>query len=355
MTTSEEQDGLWTVRKILRWTWTFFTEKNIDDARRDAEILLCHALDINRVQLFIQHDRPLTTEERDAFRALVKRRAQREPVAYIVGTREFWSLSFKVDRRALIPRPDTEALVEQARSRAWEAVDHPRFHVHRPKDVVDLDQPYTAEEEPPAEPDPDAAAEPEVEPVPVAAPAPWTAPRRLRIADIGTGSGAIAIALASELPFADILATDLSPDALDLARENAEALGPFPHLTFARGDLLEPLRAAVRQSGPFDLILSNPPYIPEADLAALMPEVARHEPRMALTPGPLGTEALVRIAEGAWELLRPGGTVLCEIGYDQAEAATGVFKNAAPHWINIRTLRDPVSGQLRIVEAQRPA
>ncbi len=340
------QEQPWTVLRILRWTQSFFAEKQIEDARRDAEILLGHTLGLSRVQLFTHFDRPLSPEERDAFRAIVKRRAQREPVAYIVGTREFWSMPLKVDRRVLIPRPDTECLVEQTRQRAWDAVEDPRRRPTLPQDLDQRDKPHIFLDEEATAPEPQHDAPP--------TPLSWEAPRRLRVADIGTGSGAIALALARELPYADVLAVDLSQDALDLARENAEALDLGHRITFAQGDLLQPLRDGALGAAPFDLIVSNPPYIPEAHLHDLLPEVARHEPRLALTPGPEGTEALKRLAQDAFDLLRPGGWLLIEIGYDQADAARALFAASAHPWADVRILRDPYSGQHRVVEARRP-
>lgn len=267
---------VWTPLRLLEWTTRRFAEAGIDSPRLAAQILLAHALRIDRVQLYVQHDKPLGPEELARYRELVKRRLAGEPVAYLTGQQEFWSLPLAVDARVLVPRRDTETLVELV------------------LDQVDR-----------------AAA--------------------LRIADIGTGSGAIALALARELPRAELVATDRSAEALALARENAARLKLADRVAFREGDLY----AALAEGERFDVLASNPPYIASAEIDRLSPEV-RREPRAALDGGPDGLDALRRLVAGAAaHLVAPGGLLALEHGFDQGPAvralidATGAFQPAA--------------------------
>ena len=259
----------WTILEVLQWTTARFQERGLGSPRLDAELLAAHAFGLTRVQLYTQFDRPLLGPELAAFRELVKRRQAGEPVAYLTGRKEFWSLDLAVDKRVLIPRPDTETTVE-------EALDRLRA---RPA------------EQPP------------------------------RIADVGTGSGAIALALAKNLPQAAVFACDVSPDALAVARDNALRLGLA--VTFLEGNLAEPLRA----HGPFDLIAANLPYVRAGDIAGLAPEV-RSEPWLALDGGDDGLDLVRALVAAAPELLAPGGALVLEIGEGQA-AATAALCRAA--------------------------
>jgi release factor glutamine methyltransferase len=270
---------IWTPLKVLSWTAAKFGERGIGSARLDAELLLAHVLRTTRVGLYTGFDKPLEEAELAAFRELIRRRLAGEPIAYLVGAQEFWSLSLRVDPRVLVPRRDTEALVEVALRRA---------------------------------------------------------PAAARIADIGTGSGAVALALAKERPGAEIVATDASEDALAVARANAEALG-LPVRLLA-GDLLAPL------AGPFDLIVSNPPYVPTGDLAGLPPEV-RREPRSALDGGRDGLDVLRRLLAGAPPLLAPGGVLAVEHGFDQGETVRALFAGAG--FEAVETARD-LAGHERV-------
>lgn len=282
---------VWTPLRLLEWTTRRFADAAIDSPRLAAQILLAHALGIDRVQLYVQHDRPLGPDELGRFRELVKRRLAGEPVAYLTGHQEFWSLSLAVDARVLVPRRDTETLVEAV------------------LDQVDR-----------------AAA--------------------LRIADIATGSGAIALALARELGGARLVATDRSTEALAVARDNAARLGLEGRIELREGDLLAALAAGER----FDVIASNPPYIPTADLDGLPPEV-RREPRAALDGGPDGLDPLRRLVAGAAShLVSPGGLLALEHGFDQGAAvralmdATSAFQPAAT--------RSDMGGQPRVTFAR---
>jgi release factor glutamine methyltransferase len=251
-------DRIWTVLDLLRWTTGHFREHGIDTPRLDAECLLAFALDTDRLRLYLEFDRPVAEPERAVFRSLVRARArERVPVALLTGRREFWSLSLRVTPDVLVPRPDTETLVSAA---------------------LDL------------LPERDAPA---------------------RVLDLGTGSGAVALALAHERPRAAIIATDLSREALKIAQQNAEALGMAARIHFLRGDWTSPIE------GRFDCVVANPPYLARAERAALAPELA-HEPADALFAGPTGLEALERLCREAPALLSSRGGVAFELAPDQA-------------------------------------
>jgi len=233
---------------------------DIDSARLDAEVLLAYVCGTSRSHLLAATRDPLALGVLAAFDVVVARRARREPIAYIVGRQEFWSLDFEVNRDVLIPRPETELLVETALSLSRRR-----------------------------------------------------RPARPRIADVGTGSGCIAIALARELSAAALWASDVSPPALTVARRNALRLGVAPRIQFAEGDLLAPLQA----EGPFDLICCNPPYVSES--LSLQPEL-EYEPAQALFAGTDGLATIRRLLAEAPKLLRCGGSLLVEIGQGQADA-----------------------------------
>ena len=260
-------------------------EANDDPAaapRLEAELLLAGCLGVDRAYLFAHADDPVPDKAAEAFHTLAARRARGEPLAYITGEQEFWSLSLKVNPSVLIPRPETELLVELALERL--------------------------------------------------------APDRvIRVADIGTGSGAIALAIAGERPRAEVHAVDLSPEALEVARENARRLGTG-NVTFHEGSWCEPLK------GGFDLVVSNPPYV-RSDDAHLHAGDLRFEPRMALTPGEDEFVAFRAIGEGAAERLRPGGWLLLEHGFEQGEAIRELL--AQRGWEAIETHRD-LAGNERV-------
>lgn len=258
-------EDVWTIARILKTTQDYFAAKGIDSPRLDAEVLLAHVLKVGRVHLYTHHDRPLDTAERDAYRELVRRRAAREPVAYILAEREFYGRAFTVTRDVLVPRPETEHLVDAVLAWARERG--------------------------------------------LAAP---------RLADLGTGSGAIAVTLAAELPDAHVVATDLSPAALEVARGNAARLGVGERVELLHGDLLAPLAALSERR--FDVIASNPPYVPETDRRDLQPEVRDHEPAMALFAGADGLAVIRRLVAEAGAFLGRPGLLAFEIGAGQAAA-----------------------------------
>jgi release factor glutamine methyltransferase len=258
----------WTIRKVLTWTTQHFEKKGVDSPRLTAEILLSFVLKLDRVRLYIDLDRPLDAQELAAYRALIERRMAGEPTQYLTRVKEFYNRRFRVDPRVLIPRPETELLVEAVLQ-------------HLPRD----------------------------------APA--------RALDLCTGSGCIAVSLAAERPLASVWATDLSGDACALARENAEALGVGSRVTVLEGDLFAPVPEGAR----FDVVVSNPPYIATHEIDGLSPEV-RKEPRLALDGGQDGLELLRRVVRGARERLKAGGLLALEIGETQGAAVRGLVAEA---------------------------
>jgi release factor glutamine methyltransferase len=258
----------WTIRKVLTWTTQHFEKRQVDAPRLTAEILLAYVLKTSRVRLYVDLDRPLSKEELASFRALIERRMSGEPTQYLTGVKEFYNRSFKVDARVLIPRPETELLVEAALR------------------VLPKDAPS-------------------------------------RALDVCTGSGCIAISLAAERPQASLLATDVSPDACALARENAEALGVGARVTVVQGDLFAPVPADAR----FQLVVSNPPYIASGEIPGLSAEV-RREPHLALDGGKDGLLLIRRVIEGARRCLLPGGLLAMEIGETQGNAVRELLQAA---------------------------
>jgi release factor glutamine methyltransferase len=282
----------WTVVALLRWMEGHFRERGIDSPRLDAECLLAHALGLSRLDLYLQHDKPVTEPERATLRELVRRRArERVPVAQLTGRKEFWSLPLFVNGDVLVPRPETETLVEAALGFL-----------------------------------PDREGE-------------------YRILDVGTGSGAVALALAHERPKARVLATDVSAAALEVARENARRLGLADRMAFAAGSLLEP--AAGQR---FDLVVSNPPYLALGEATGLAPELA-HEPPAALFAGPDGLAVLAPLVAGVASVLATSAGFAVELAPDQASGVAGAC--AAAGLRDVRVLRD-LAGRPRVVVARAP-
>jgi release factor glutamine methyltransferase len=304
----------WTVLEVIRWTVARFTERGLPTPRLDAEILVAHALALARVQLYVQFDRPLTATELADIRALIKRRQAGESVAYLVGKKEFWGIDFAVDARVLVPRPDTETLIEEARERLTERVGGAGL----------------GPAEPVARGDGNPSRVPEVVEVP-------------RIADVGTGSGAIALTLAKLFPAAAVVATDVSPAALDVARGNAERLGLA--VTFVEGELAAPLVP----HAPFSLIAANLPYIPTGEMATLPADV-KSEPALALDGGADGLALVRRLVLAAPGLLAPGGALVLEIGAGQAAATAELLRGAG--FGDVRARRD-LGGIDRVVSGRR--
>jgi len=254
----------WTTLKVLTWTTGYLAEKGVENARREAEWLLCEATGLDRMGLYLNFDKPLQDDELATYRSMVARRGKREPLQHILGNQEFDGREFVVTKDVLIPRYDTETLLEEAVRQA------PQAHT---------------------------------------------------VLDIGTGSGCIAISLAHRLPHAAITAVDLSPDALSLAQHNAEQNNA--QIEFLLGSFFQPVSGRR-----FDLIVSNPPYITSADLADLQPEVRDFEPRLALDGGPDGLDAYRVLAAEAPLHLEPNGWLLLEIGAGQDKDVAGLLADA---------------------------
>ena len=289
-------EEIWTIGRILKWTEQYFGRKGVESPRLDAEVLLSHVLGKARIYLYVHFDEPLEKKELAAYRELVRKRVQRVPVAYLVGSREFMGLDFRVSTATLVPRPDTEILVQAA--------------LERLKKI------------------------------------PGTEGGAVRFADIGTGTGAICLSVLHFLPGAEAVTVDISPEALAVARENAEALGLSERIAFFEGDLLEPVKGQR-----FHAILSNPPYIPDGDIAGLAPEVKGNEPMTALAGGRDGLDFYRRLCREAPSLLEPGGFLAFEVGIRQAEAVAGMAKeHVLIGWTEI--LKD-LSGIERVVVAWR--
>lgn len=278
---------LWTIGRILKWTEQYFKQKNIESPRLDAEVLLSHILGRERIYLYVHFDEPLEPTELARYREAIKQRVQRVPVAYIIGEKEFMGLTFKVTADTLVPRPDTEILVQAAVERLRARGEAPRF------------------------------------------------------ADIGTGSGAICLSVLHFLPKAQADTVDISPAARAIAEENAAALEVADRVTFHTGDLLAPL------AGSYDAILSNPPYIPDDDIAALAPEVRLKEPHTALAGGKDGLDFYRRLTADAPALLKDGGFLALEVGIHQAAPVAAL---AAPSFSRTEILKD-YAGIERVVIA----
>lgn len=277
--------------EIIQKTTDFLAAKGVESPRLNAELLVGHALGLKRMQLYLQFERVMTEPELEKIRPLVKRRAQREPLQYILGDTEWAGLRLKVDRRALIPRHETELLIEL------------------------LEQRFPT----PAE----------------------------RVLDLGTGSGAIALALASRLENATVTAVDASADALALAKENAVALGLDGRVGFVLSNWYESLAS----DAPYDLIVSNPPYLTEAETAEAEPEVRVHEPVSALTAADEGLADLRAIIQGAPRFLREGGLIALETGIAQHDALTRLLAEAG--FIEIESKKD-LTDRDRFMFARRP-
>ena len=269
-----------TIREIKERTEIFFQEKGVPSAKLDTDILIAHSLGIKRLDIYLDLDRPLTEAQLTDLRPLVKRRASREPLQYIIGNTEFYGITLKVDPRALIPRHETEELIELIVERL---------------------------ETPPA-----------------------------RILDLGTGNGAIALALASKYSGAKVTATDQSEEAITLAKENADALNLSSRVTFIKGNWFEPLDEGAR----FDLIVSNPPYLTEAEMQTAEPEVIDHEPHNALASGQEGLDDLGLLFKSVPRHLAEGGLLALETGIGQADAIKAMALEVSLHGQSVEDLSE---------------
>lgn len=285
----------WTIQSVLAWTAKDLAARGIESARLDAELLIARALGLRRLDLYLRHEQPLTDPELTRIRTLVERRRRFEPVAYILGEREFHGRMFTVDARVLIPRPETEELVEA---------------------VLSL-LPAVSPGDTPAGSTP--AGSTPVGSTPV------------RILDLGTGSGAIAVTLAATRPDVTVDAVELSPAAAEVAIANITRLGVTDRVRVRPGSLYKPVAGET-----YHVVVSNPPYIATAEVDALMPDVSQHEPRIALNGGPDGTLVLRPLVLGARAHLVPGGWLAVEIGHDQGPAARALAVEAGLTDIEIR-------------------
>ena len=283
-----------TVLEILNRTKVFFEKKGIPDARLDAEYIISHGLQMkSRMDIYLNFEKPLTDAELDVLRQMVARRANREPLQHIIGDTSFRGFIIKCDKRALIPRPETEMLVDMAKER-----------------LKGIDAPY--------------------------------------IVEVGTGTGAISIACAKEIAGAKVLATDISEDALSLARENAASNGLGENsegakLAFAKGDLLD----AVTDTAKIDCLIANLPYIPDGEKGKLQPEVDKFDPALALFGGPDGLTLVRKLLQQTEGKLNAGAPILLEIGSEQAE----VLKNEAANytWLEFSGIHKDFCGNIRFV------
>lgn len=270
-------DRTWTIREVLDWATRDFAARGIESPRLDAELLVAEALGLDRVGLYLDLHRPLVDRERSSIRPLVARRREREPVAYILGHRDFYGRRFSVTPDVLIPRPDTETLVDHA------------------LDCIPADQPF-------------------------------------RVLDIGTGSGAIAVTIAAERPVAVVTATDISQAALGVAASNAERLGVADRIRFEQADLL----SGAEQ---YDLVLSNPPYIARSQMESLQAEVREHEPIGALAAGEDGLDIVRALLTATETATATGAQLLVEVGAGQAVSVQD-FASSNTAWQSVAVYRD---------------
>ena len=281
---------IWTIQRVLLWTSERFAKKQLDSPRLTAELLLAHVLGCDRVKLYLDFERPLSKEELAAFRGLIERRSAGVPTHYLIGKREFYGRPFVVDARVLIPRPETEQLVEAALARLAPEAKGP-------------------------------------------------------ILELCTGSGCIGVTLAAERSFLEVIGVEVSSDAIAVSAENAALLGVVSRVTFLQGDLFAPV-----QGRTFPLIVSNPPYVQTGQIATLSAEV-QQEPRLALDGGEDGLDVIGRIAGAAPSFLSPGGWLLLEIGDDQGARVVELFTAAG--LVEARFEED-FAGHDRLALARRP-
>lgn len=281
---------IWRVLDLIQWTTEYFKRCGIPSPRLDAELLLSHVLETSRLQLYLRFEMPVFPEHLAAFRELIKKRVAHAPVSYLTSRKEFFSLDFHVDPRVLIPRPETEVLVESV---------------------------LQAQEAP------------------------------CQLMDIGTGSGAIATSLAVNRPDWEIIATDISADALEVAQKNAVAHKCADRLTFLQGNLFEPLEGMPNPR--FDWIVSNPPYVSTAEYPFMLPDVRDHEPETALLAGADGLDVITGILEDAPRFLKPGGRVGLEIGNNHSPDVQDIVQSNSAY-VDCQVIKD-YSGVERVVIA----
>ncbi|MBF0449465.1 MAG: peptide chain release factor N(5)-glutamine methyltransferase [Candidatus Magnetomorum sp.] len=257
----------WTIKSVLTWTQTYFNEKSVENPRLSAELLLADTLALKRIDLYLQYERPLEKQELQSFKQKILRRIHHEPIAYIIGSKAFWESTFDVSPQVLIPRPDTETLVETAISSIQGK----------------------------------------------------TIP--LRILEVGVGSGAIIISLAKKFPHHHFFATDRSYPAAFIAQQNAKKILPATTVHFLISDWF----SGISMKQPFDMIVSNPPYICTQDLKTLQPDIVNHEPQMALDGGHDGLHHIRQIIQHGESYLKHNAYLIMEIGFDQRNAVEQII------------------------------
>ncbi|SMC76150.1 release factor glutamine methyltransferase [Desulfocicer vacuolatum DSM 3385] len=289
---------VWTLLDTVAWTATYFKNKGLDSPRLTAEMLMCHCLEMDRMALYMEFDRPLHSDELARYKALIQRRVQREPVAYITGKKGFWDIEVAVSPHVLIPRPDTETLVEAALS---EMTQRRQSQTQRP----------------------------------------------LKILELGPGSGAVIVSLARAMPDNEYVAVDVSPAAAENTLENARRLGCDKDLSVVSGSWFDPFAPGTV----FDLIVSNPPYIPTRDIESLAPEIQDYEPRLALDGGMSGLDCIEHILSRAPAHLAHGGIILMETGFDQKTAVEALVNELAVY-DGFESIRDE-AGHHRVVKIKK--
>jgi len=277
----EDKTRAWTVRELMKSAMEHLQRKGFEDVRLNVELLLAHALDLQRIQLYLHFDRPLTSEELTNFRSLYERRLKREPVQYIIGSTNFMGLHFAVDSRVLIPRPETETLIEQ---------------------TMLLCQRYPSS-------------------------------KTIQVLEVGTGSGNIAVSIAKYIKHAHVTAIDISRDALDVAEMNARMHSVDSQILFSLTDIFDSADELFQKR--FDLLVSNPPYIPKDEWEQLQTEVRDFEPSMALTDGKNGLQFYYRIISLIPDILKSGGGIMLEVGFNQAQKVAREMKNAGIEQLQI--------------------
>ena len=296
----DSSDNEWTILKVLTWTTSYFKSNEIESPRPSAEILLAHLLETTRVDLYLKYDQPLNSKELKKYKTLIKRRTAREPVAYITGVKEFWSLELAVTKDVLIPRPETECLVEAS--------------------LLILS----------------------------AASAGNCKLKPMHILDLGTGSGAIVLALAKERPMHFYFASDCNIKTIKVAKNNAKKNNLDEKVSFFTGDWLSPVND---KKISFDMIISNPPYIRTQDIAGLQPEICEYEPLTAFDGKEDGLNSLKHIICSAHNLLKRYGTLIFEIGHDQRDAVSRIIENCG-QYENVVLSKD-YSGHYRVVQMNK--
>ena len=295
----------WTVLELIDWSRQYLSDKGFENTRLETELLLGHALSLPRIELYLNYDRQMSDGELARYKTLLKRRLEREPVQYVIGSAAFMLAEFEVNPAVLIPRPETEALTEAA----MELLEDAGFERAR------------------------RGSEPE-----------GARTREALVADVGTGSGAIAVTIAQAFPDARVFATDASAEALEVAARNAERADVSERIEFLEGELLEPLRAQ-RLDGRLSALVSNPPYVRSSDIESLPREIRDFEPHRALDGGPDGLDCLRVMAQDGPAFLAAGGAVALEVGDGQASVVAGLLRDS----LGVSEIRRDYAGRERIV------